>query len=108
MTMLATNTVFHPGVKPAGWVICSASRRAVVLAARNEVLSITEKVQRLIEQGDVVIVVDDNSVDGTSSAAEAAGALVIRPDESLSFHHAIRQGIRLASSLGDQVLVMRG
>jgi glycosyltransferase involved in cell wall biosynthesis len=106
--MLATNTVFHPGVKPAGWVICSPTQRAVVLAAKNEGMHIAETVQKLIDQGDIVIVIDDQSVDGTPYAAEAAGALVIRSDESLSFSNAIRQGIRLAATLGNQVLVMRG
>jgi hypothetical protein len=52
--------------------------------------------------------VDEGSTDGTPQAAEAAGAWVIHADQTTPFTIAIRQAIRLAASLGEEILVTRG
>jgi Glycosyl transferase family 2 len=53
---------------------------AVIIPARNEsdLVAVTVKGAARIRGADIVLVVDDGSGDGTSSAAETAGASVIR------------------------------
>lgn len=50
----------------------------VIIPARNEATNISKVVRSF--PGSLVVVVDDHSTDGTSSAAEAAGAAVIESD----------------------------
>lgn len=50
----------------------------VVIPARDEVANVAASVRAVREQATEVIVVDDASSDGTGTAAEAAGARVIR------------------------------
>ncbi len=106
--MLAINRGSLPAVKPAGWMVYSPSRKAIVVAAKNNASSIRGLVQGILDEGSVAIVVDDGSNDGTPQVAEAAGAWVIPSDHKIPFTTAIRQAIRLAASLGDEILVIRG
>lgn len=50
--------------------------RAILVPARNEAADITECVRSLAAQGDVVVL-DDESTDGTADLARAAGARVV-------------------------------
>lgn len=57
----------------------SASRVAVVIPARDEAATIGQTVASLVQQGNVhIIVVDDNSSDGTGDFAAGAGATVVQ------------------------------
>jgi glycosyltransferase involved in cell wall biosynthesis len=106
--MLGSNSLHHSSIKPANWVVYTPSRQAIVIATKNQSAAITSQVQQIIAAGNMVIVVDDGSTDGTPQTAEAAGAIVIRTDKTNLFASAIRQAVRLAASLSSQVLVMRG
>ncbi len=106
--MLATNNGSLPVVKPARWVVYAPTRKAIVIATHNKAPSIQGEIQRILNEGSVAIVVDEGSTDGTSQAAEAAGAWVIHANPATPFATAIRQAIRLAASLGDEILVTRG
>ena len=80
---------------------------AVVLAVKNEAQTIGQQVRKLLAEGTVAIVVDNASTDGTSQAAAGAGAWVVQAGKELSFRAAILQGVRLAASMGSQVLITR-
>ena len=73
---------------------------AVVIPARNEYDRIRATVQAAarIPGVDIVVVVDDGSVDGTASAAAAAGAIVTR--------HARRRGKAAALETGAEAVRM--
>lgn len=70
---------------------------AVVIPARNEIdrISATVHGAALIPGVDVVVVVDDGSVDGTASAAAAAGAIVARHGRSRGKAAAMETGAEL-------------
>jgi hypothetical protein len=106
--MLRSNPLRHSTLKPADWVVYAPSRRVIVIAAKNQTGSIAGQIQRYIGAGDLVIVVDEWSTDGTPQTAEAAGAMVIRTDKTAPFSSAIRHAVRLAATLGSEVLVIRG
>ncbi len=88
--------IFQPPVHPV-----------VVLAVKNQAQTIGHKLHEVMADGTIAIVVDDASTDGTSQAAAGAGAWVIQAGKELPFAAAIQQGVRLAASLGDRILVMR-
>ncbi len=50
----------------------------VIVPARDEAATIADCVTHLVPQASEVVVVDDNSADGTGEAAAAAGATVVR------------------------------
>lgn len=74
----------------------------VVIPARNEVHRLTECVAPLCAAGITVIVVDDESEDGTAELAETLGATVVRgtprPAGWAGKPWALQQGIESASS----------
>ncbi len=53
----------------------------VIVPARDEATTIADCVTHLAPQATEVVVVDDNSTDGTGQAATAAGATVVRLDD---------------------------
>jgi hypothetical protein len=65
-----------PAAAPAVASRAAPGPQAILLPARNEAAHITDCVQALAGQGDV-IVLDDESTDGTGDLARAAGAHVI-------------------------------
>jgi glycosyltransferase involved in cell wall biosynthesis len=86
-------------------------RLSVVLPARNEALNLPALLQELravlaalplaaVE----IVVVDDGSTDGTGDLARAAGARVVRHEESLGNGAAVKRGIR--ESRGDWILLL--
>jgi hypothetical protein len=73
----------------------------VVIPARDEVRTVGEVVKSLRERGWAdVLVVDDQSVDGTADAADRAGARVLRPTLPLGAWGGIQAGIRYGLSRG--------
>jgi len=84
------------------------SRLAVVIPAYNEEAAIAKVVASVRERA-TVVVVDDGSSDNTASAAEAAGARVVRHDENLGYDAALNSGFAEASRLAcDLVVTMYG
>ena len=88
-------------------MVYAPARKAIVIATHNRARSIQEEIAQILSEGNVPIVVDDASTDGTPQAAEAAGAWVVCSGSDTPFSTAIRQAIRLAASLGDEILVRR-
>ena len=73
----------------------------VVIPARDEVMTIGEVVKSLREGGWAdVLVVDDQSVDGTADAADRAGARILRAALPLGAWGGIQAGIRYGLSRG--------
>lgn len=71
---------------------------SVVLPAKNELAAIGQTVQAIarLHPDAEILVVDDGSVDGTASAAEAAGAVVLRHPYCKGNGAAIKTGARAA------------
>lgn len=105
--MFSTHANPIPVQNPAFPCFQPLAHTAVVLAVKNKALMIGHRIRELTADGSVAIVVDDASTDGTSQAAAGAGAWVIQAGNELSLTAAIQQGVRLAASMGDQILVMR-
>jgi hypothetical protein len=106
--VLGANNGYLPAVKPASWRLYSPARKAVIVTSKNNALTIQEQVTHILSEGSVAIVVDDGSTDGTPQAAEAAGAWVVRADPLTPFPKTIRQAIRFAAFLSDEIVVVRG
>jgi hypothetical protein len=83
---------------------------AVVIPARNEIdrIGLTVRGAALIPGVDLVVVVDDGSVDGTSSAAAAAGAIVTRHARTRGKAAAMETGAELVRVLEAERDVRRG
>lgn len=84
-------------------------RAAALVPAYNESSTIAGVVAGVRPHVDLVLVVDDGSIDGTAALAEAAGATVVRHAANRGKGHAVRSG--LASILSDDfthVLLMDG
>ncbi len=79
-------------------------RVSVVFPAYNEAANVAAAVRDFasIEPVDEVLVVDNNSRDGTTAAAEAAGARVVSETRQ-GYGHALRCGLREAS--GDYLIL---
>jgi glycosyltransferase involved in cell wall biosynthesis len=78
----------------------------IVIPARDEGRTITPLVRSLREAGwNHVLVIDDNSSDDTSTAAESAGARVLRPVLPMGAWGAMQSGIRWAQARGYQAVV---
>lgn len=73
-------------------------RVAIVIPAFNESATIAEVVTAALIYGQP-IVVDDCSVDDTASAAEAAGAIVVKHEVNKGYDDALNSGFREASRL---------
>jgi len=88
-------------------------RLSVVMPARNESLNLPAllgEVDAVLQAVRLpfheVVVVDDGSADDTAAIAAAAGARVVRHDESLGNGAAVKRGIREAK--GDWILLLDG
>src|SRR5262252_8094813 len=86
-------------------------RLSVVLPARNEALNLPSLLQELASvlrslplAAVEIVVVDDGSTDGTGELARAAGARVVRHEESLGNGAAVKRGIR--ESRGEWILLL--
>ena len=75
------------------------SEVAIVIPAFNEAESIQFVISGVSEFGRAVVV-DDCSTDGTSAAAAAAGAIVVRHDRNLGYDGALNSGFAEADRLG--------
>ena len=71
----------------------------------NEAPFVAEMVRQARRHVDQVIVVDDGSQDGTSSAARAAGALIVRHGVNKGYGEAIRSCFEAARSNGTSIMV---
>ena len=80
----------------------------IVIPARDEAPTIGTVVRQLRQSGrSDVLVVDDQSSDGTGEAARAAGAMVMRPVLAVGAWGATQTGIRLALARGySEVMTM--
>lgn len=76
----------------------SRSRRAAVIPARNEALTISQVVRGALSSVDQVIVVDDGSTDETGAIAVAAGADVIRNEEAKGWLKCLEIGVRATNA----------
>lgn len=83
-----------------------ADQELIVIPARDEVTTIGALVARLKRDGwREVLVVDDQSDDGTGEAARVAGATVMRPLLPVGAWGATQTGIRLALARGYEGVV---
>lgn len=80
-------------------------RAVVVIPAWNEEPTIGGVVREVLRQGYPAIVVNDDSNDGTSAAARAAGAAVLDLPCRLGAWGAAQAGIRLGLRSGHQAIV---
>ncbi len=79
-----------------------------VLPARNEaprLPGVLAAIERSGVEGRVAIVVDDGSTDGTGRIAEAAGATVVRHEQSRGLGAALRTGLAAARDLRPRAVV---
>lgn len=74
-------------------------RTGIIIPALNEKLTITSVIESL-KPFAVPIVVDDGSMDGTGAAATAAGAVVIRHENTQGYDAALNTGFSHAETLG--------
>jgi len=83
-------------------------KQLIVIPARDEAPTIGTVVRQLRQSGrSDVLVVDDQSSDGTGEAARAAGAMVMRPVLAVGAWGATQTGIRLALARGySEVMTM--
>jgi glycosyltransferase involved in cell wall biosynthesis len=78
----------------------------IVIPAYNEALTIGRLIRELKEAGWMhVLVVDDSSDDSTSTIAEEAGALVLRPVLHMGAWGAMQSGIRYAQARGYEAVI---
>jgi hypothetical protein len=81
-------------------------RELIVIPARDEATTVGALVARLKRDGwREVVVVDDQSTDGTSEVARVAGATVLRPLLPVGAWGATQAGIRLALARGYEGVV---
>lgn len=84
----------------------AAPRTLIVIPARDEAPTIGAVVTQLKASGwNDVLVVDDQSSDGTADAARAAGAMVTRPVLAVGAWGATQSGIRLALARGYESVI---
>src|SRR5690348_8499845 len=76
-----------------------------IIPAYNEERFIGSVVLRVQQYADVVIVVDDGSIDATAEVARAAGALVVCHDHNQGKGVALNTGFRQAREFAPDVVV---
>ncbi len=67
-----------------------------IIPAKDEEKNIFSVVEKTAKYVDKVLVIDDSSIDNTSSVAEKAGAVVIRNEKNLGKADALKVGFRYA------------
>ena len=81
-------------------------KQLIVIPARDEASTIGMVVRQLRQSGwSDVLVVDDQSSDGTGEAARAAGAMVMRPVLAAGAWGATQAGLRLALAHGYEAVI---
>jgi glycosyltransferase involved in cell wall biosynthesis len=75
-----------------------------VIPAYNEERYIADVVERVLKYVDVVIVVDNNSEDGTARLAEGVGALVLK-EHTRGAGSATNMGLQSAKAIGSDIVV---
>jgi glycosyltransferase involved in cell wall biosynthesis len=92
----------------AGPVMADPQQVSVIIPACNEASAIATVIGQLnaAARWKEIIVIDDGSTDGTSAAASAAGAHVIRHPYNKGNGAAVKTGIRAAS--GEFILIIDG
>jgi len=81
------------------------SKFAVIIPAYNEELRVGEVVKKALNYTNLVIVVDDGSLDKTANAGKSAGAIVARHAVNLGKGSALKTGCELAFSLGAEKII---
>jgi glycosyltransferase involved in cell wall biosynthesis len=85
---------------------CAPAQELIVIPARDEAATIGAVIAQLRARGWAdVLVVDDQSSDGTGEAARAAGAMVMRPVLPVGAWGATQAGIRLALARGHEAVI---
>ena len=84
---------------------CSHPKMVAVIPAYNEERFIGSMVLKTRRYADAVIVVDDGSIDGTGTIAEAAGAVVVQHPQNQGKGVALSTGFRRARELEPDVVV---
>lgn len=78
----------------------------VVIPARNEERTVARVVLSALKHWSYVIVVDDDSEDGTALAAAKAGARIVTHQVQMGYGGAVRSGLREAAVLGIDTVVL--
>src|SRR3990172_8275621 len=81
-------------------------KTVVVIPAFNEETRIGKTVLGVAKYADRIIVVDDGSLDQTSSVAKSSGAHVVRYRPNRGMGNAIRLGLERAIGLNPEVIVL--
>lgn len=76
-----------------------------IIPALNEESTIAKVVCSARNYSDIIIVVDDGSLDGTRTMAEQRGALVIYNGKNLGYESSIEIGFKKAAELGATIFV---
>lgn len=83
----------------------TSTRIIAVVPAYNEEHTIGKVVSELLTVSDVVVVVDDASIDKTASVAEFLGAKVLRNAVNLGYDRSIERGFKEAKKQGASIVV---
>ena len=75
------------------------NKLGIIIPAFNEAETISSVIQSVCAFG-TVIVVDDGSVDGTSTVAKSCGAVTVSHESNLGYEQALNTGFHHANNLG--------
>jgi len=76
-----------------------------IIPAFNEEKSIVDIIQKLRENVDQIVVIDDHSTDATGKMAENQGAIVIRHSKNKGVGAAMKTGIAYAKKLSPNIVI---
>lgn len=80
-----------------------------IIPAYNESATIGDVIEETLDHADSVLVVDDGSEDGTSTAAKSAGADVVEHDANYGYGAALKTAFRTARDRGaDHLVILDG